>query len=75
MTGVPSRVFRLPRIHSSALKNGIRGFAVSWPELPLVSLSLILPTGAEIDPPSRGGLSDFSAEMLARGTLEKPARP
>ena len=73
MTGAPPRVFTLHRIHSSALKSGIGGFAVSWPELPLVSLSLILPRGAECDPAGGGGLADLSAEMLTRGTREKSA--
>ncbi len=71
--GVPPRAFSLPEIHSSQGKNGWKGFAVSWPELPLVSLHLILPFGAEADPPGRGGLADLSAEMLTRGTRNRSA--
>ncbi len=71
--GVPPRAFSLPEIHSSQGKNGVKGFAVSWPELPLVSLHLILPFGAEADPPGRGGLADLSAEMLTRGTRNRSA--
>ncbi len=65
--------FTLPPIHSSGLKNGLNAFAVSWPELPLVSLNLVLPSGAEADPAGRGGLADISAEMLTRGTRRKTA--
>ncbi len=72
-SGVRSRVFTLPKIHSSILKNGLKVYAVSWPELPLVSIHLILPCGAESDPSGRGGLADLSAEMLTRGTQKRSA--
>src|SRR5208337_265946 len=72
-SGARSRVFTLPKVHSSILKNGLNVYAVSWPELPLVSIHLILPCGAEADPPGRGGLADLSAEMLTRGTQKRSA--
>ncbi len=72
-SGLRSRTFTLPKIHSSLLKNGLNVYAVSWPELPLVSVHLILPFGAEADPPGRGGLADLSAEMLTRGTQKRSA--
>ncbi len=73
MTPGAPRSFTLPQIHSSQGKNGVKGFAVSWPELPLVSLHLILPFGAEADPSGKGGLADLSAEMLTRGTQNRSA--
>ena len=72
-SAVRSRAFTLPKIHSSLLKNGLNVYAVSWPELPLVSLHLILPCGAEADPQGRGGLADLSSEMLTRGTQKLSA--
>lgn len=72
-SGVRSRAFTLPKIHSSLLRNGLNVYAVSWPELPLVSIHLILPCGAEADPPGRAGLADLSSEMLTRGTQKRSA--
>ena len=70
----PARAFTLPPIHSSLLKNGLKVHVVPRPELPLVSLHLILPLGAEADPPGRGGLADLSADMLTRGTRKRSAQ-
>jgi len=51
----------------------LKAHAVSWPELPLVTIHIIIPCGAEMDPPGRGGLADLSAEMLTRGTQKRSA--
>jgi zinc protease len=67
------RIFTLPRIHSSSLRNGLKVYAVPRPELPLVGIHLILPCGAETDPPGRSGLADLSAEMLTLGTQKRSA--
>jgi zinc protease len=56
------------------LKNGLKVHVIPRPELPLVSLHLILPFGAEADPPGRGGLADLSADMLTRGTRKRSAQ-
>jgi zinc protease len=71
--GAPSRVFSLPEIHSSLLSNGLQVYAVSWPEVPLISLHLLIPLGAEADPAGKGGLVDLSAEMLTSGTKNRSA--
>jgi hypothetical protein len=41
--------------------------------LPLVSLHLIFPYGAETDPPGKAGLTDLAAEMLTLGTRRRSA--
>jgi zinc protease len=69
----PSRTFPHPEIHSSSLRNGLKVYAVPRAELPLVGIHLILPCGAEMDPPGRGGLADLSAEMLTLGTQKRSA--
>lgn len=72
-SGLQPRVFSLPQIHSSLLENGLRVYAVPWTELPLISVHLIIPRGAEADPSGQGGLADLTAEMLTLGTLKRSA--
>jgi zinc protease len=70
-TGSPSRKFVLPAISSSLLGNGLKLYAVPLPDLPLVSIHLIVPCGAEADPVGQAGLADLSAEMLTLGTQKR----
>ncbi len=69
----PSKSFVLPAVQVSVLKNGLKIYAVPRKDLPLISLHLILPFGAETDPPSQGGLCDLTAEMLTLGTHRRSA--
>ena len=59
--------FSLPSIFS-AVRNGMKIYAVPRSELPLVSIHLVLPHGAEADSPGKAGLADLTAEMLTLGT-------
>jgi zinc protease len=68
-----SRFFSLPPVSSSVLKNGLKVYVVQRRELPLVSIHLIIPCGAEADPPGRAGLAHLTAEMLTLGTLKRSA--
>ena len=68
-----SKTFTLPETQTSLLRNGLKMHAVAKGELPLVSIHLIFPYGAEADPPGKGGLSDLMAEMLTLGTKKRPA--
>lgn len=65
-------VFALPPIFS-AVKNRMKIYAVPRRGLPLVSLHLILPYGAETDPPGKAGLADLAGEMLTLGTRRRSA--
>ncbi|MDH4264076.1 MAG: insulinase family protein [Deltaproteobacteria bacterium] len=71
--GSPFRTFMLPKVVSPLLPNGLKVHAVLKPELPLVSIHLIFPYGAEADPPGKAGLADLTAEMLTLGTQKRPA--
>jgi len=71
--GAKSRSFALPAISASLLKNGLKVYAVQRPELPLLSIHLMLPYGAEADPPGKAGLAHLSAEMLTLGTQKNSA--
>jgi zinc protease len=71
--GAKSWAFSLPRIASLIIKSGLKVYAVQRPELPLLSLHLIIPCGAEADPPGKAGLSNLLAEMLTLGTKKRSA--
>ena len=64
--------FTLPPIFS-AVRNGMKIYVVPRAGLPLVSLHLIFPYGAETDPPGKAGLTDLAAEMLTLGTRRRSA--
>jgi zinc protease len=70
-TANPPRSFALPPISASLLGNGLKLYAVPLPDLPLVSIHLIVPCGAEADPVGQAGLADLSAEMLILGTKKR----
>jgi zinc protease len=69
--GSPPRHFALPPVSSSVLGNGLKVYAVPLPDLPLISIHLIVPCGAEADPMDQAGLADLSAEMLTLGTQKR----
>ncbi|MGD0624899.1 MAG: pitrilysin family protein [Thermodesulfobacteriota bacterium] len=71
--GAQSRVFSLPPVSSAVLRNGLKVYAIQRPELPLISIHLVIPCGAEADPPGKAGLSNLSAEMLILGTKKRSA--
>ncbi|NWF53835.1 MAG: insulinase family protein [Syntrophaceae bacterium] len=71
--GTSFREFVLPPVSSFRLRNGLKLFAVPLPDLPLVSIHLLIPRGAEADPVDRAGLADLSAEMLTLGTRKRSA--
>jgi zinc protease len=68
-----SRVFLLPSVSSSVLKSGLKVYVVQRPQLPLVSIHLVISCGAEADPPGKAGLAHLTAEMLTLGTQKRSA--
>jgi len=71
--GNKSRPFSLPVVHSYVLPGGPKVYAVPRPELPLISIHLMIPRGAEADPQGKAGLSNLAAEMLTLGTTKRSA--
>ena len=69
----PSRFFSLPPVSSSVLEGGLKVYVIRRAELPLVSIHLIIPRGAEADPPGGAGLAHLTAEMLTLGTQKRSA--
>ena len=60
--------------HRHELSNGVVVFVVEDPELPLVSVSLTVRTGAYLDPPDKIGLASLTgSQMRAGGTTSMSA--
>jgi zinc protease len=69
----PDPVFTLPRIERRKLSNGLEVLIVNHKELPVVSLNLVLKTGAAADPLARAGLASFTAALIDEGTKTRNA--
>jgi zinc protease len=64
---------RLPEIQRSRLSNGLQVLIVEQHELPVVSLNLVIKSGAAADPPNRAGLATLAADILDEGTKSRSA--
>jgi len=65
--GAP-RPLQIATPQEDRLDNGLRVIVAERHGTPLVSLRLVVRTGAEADPPQRAGLASMTAGLLARGT-------
>jgi len=62
------RPFQFPPFLRTRLPNGLAVIAARLPNLPLVSLELIAPAGAQYDPPERPGIATLTSSVLDEGT-------
>ena len=60
--------FRLPGVERRRLSNGLDVLIVPQREVPVVSMNLVLKTGAAADPRDRAGLASLTAATLDEGT-------
>lgn len=58
----------LPPMHEETLENGLHVLLIEDHELPVVSLTLQFPSGAETESRDRAGLASLAIEMLREGT-------
>ncbi len=75
----PDRPFHFPRMAKRRLGNGLEVRAISHHAVPIVSMCLLVPGGAAVDPPDRPGLVSLTAGLLDEGSrgqsaLENPHR-
>ncbi|MCC6867355.1 MAG: insulinase family protein [Burkholderiales bacterium] len=70
--GAP-RPFVTPVPHVETLDNGLRVVVASRRTLPLVTIQLLVRSGAETDPPALAGLADLTAGLLTKGTTTRSA--
>lgn len=65
--------FTLPTIKKTKLSNGLNVWIVEQNELPIVSMNLVVNTGATVDPMDRAGLASFTAGLMNSGTMKRNA--
>jgi zinc protease len=65
--------FKLPTMQRRKLSNGLEVIVVEQPELPVVSMNLVLKTGAAADPEGKAGLANLTAALLDEGTRTRDA--
>ncbi len=65
------RPFQFPPFLRTRLPNGLEVIAARLPNLPLVSLELIAPAGAQYDPPARPGIATLTSSVLDEGTARR----
>jgi len=64
----PARTFKFPPVEKSVLPSGLRVWTVRHPQVPVVSLILLVTRGAAADPPGQDGLAAITADMLDEGS-------
>ena len=60
--------FQLPRVQRRKLSNGLNVLVVEHKELPVVTLNLVVKSGAAADPRERPGVASLTADLLDEGT-------
>ena len=63
----------IPKPVERTLANGLRVVVVERGNMPLVSASLVVRNGGEVDPPNLAGLADMTASLLTKGTQARTA--
>ncbi|HYY59386.1 MAG TPA: insulinase family protein, partial [Pyrinomonadaceae bacterium] len=69
----PDPLFALPLIQRRKLSNGLEVVIVEHHDLPVVTLNVVLRTGAAADPPGSAGLASTTASLLDEGTTTRSA--
>ena len=69
----PPRSVQLPVPVERALPNGLRVVVAERRTTPLVTASLLIKNGGEVDPAQLSGLADMTAALLTKGTTTRTA--
>ncbi|HZG52978.1 MAG TPA: pitrilysin family protein [Pyrinomonadaceae bacterium] len=67
------RSVTVPKPVERTLANGLRVVVVERSNMPLVSASLLIRNGGEVDPSQLAGLADMTATLLTKGTQTRTA--
>jgi len=70
----PPRPFKLPKIESFKLTNGLSVQLVEDHRYPLVTMALGLKIGSAIDPANKRGVASLTADMLTEGTKKRTSK-
>lgn len=66
--------FTLPNITETLLDNGLEVVVIEQPNMPIISLDLILPGGSSAVPSDLAGLSGMTGALISRGTTDRSAQ-
>jgi zinc protease len=69
----PTKAFTPPTPTVFTLSNGVPVWLIHRPDLPLVSLRMVLPGGSSTDPTDASGLSAFADALLLKGAGDRDA--
>lgn len=69
----PSRPCAFPPFEHQRLGSGARLWTIDVPDRNLVTFTLLMPGGSELDPPHRAGLASFTAGLRSKGTRRRTA--
>ncbi len=70
----PPRPFKLPLVREKTLANGLRVLFIEDHKQPVVSLSVMVRSGAATESPDRAGLAQLTAALLNKGTESRTAK-
>ncbi len=70
----PPKLFVLPAPQVRTLPNGLTLSVTERRALPILTLRLLVKSGAESDPPNLPGTAQLTAEVLAQGTTSRSAQ-
>jgi len=66
-------VIKLPPITDKNLENHLEVVIIENHELPVVNINLVISAGSLYDPPGKEGLSNFTANIINKGTKSRTA--
>ncbi len=69
-----ARPLELPEIRSFTLGSGVRVRTLERPDLPEVSIRVLLEAGAGAEPPERSGVAELTGRLLTEGAGGRSAR-
>jgi zinc protease len=69
----PARAATVPAVKETKLKNGLTVAVIEKRNVPLVTVQLLVRSGASVDGMEKAGLADLTASMLTKGTTARTA--
>ena len=67
------RSVKIPNVQEKTLPNGLKIVVVERKNVPLVTASLLVKSGANVEDDALGGVADLTASMLLKGTKTRTA--
>ncbi|QDV34856.1 M16 family metallopeptidase [Tautonia plasticadhaerens] len=66
--------FSPPPVERRALENGLEVLVVSRPQLPILTMDLVVKGGGALVPEAKDGVAELLADLLTEGTADKDAQ-